>query len=154
MPNHFSQLWTGDEFRWHRDGADGMPLRHAASNRFVERGIRPGDRLYVWSFIKGDLLLIGRMEVDAIVSYPEAVRRLDSTNFSDQLTDHAIARSATEKRFERVVPLKIIQQLEFMSPDGEINPPKFNSQKRPDPQTFRGVRQLTPASAVLLDKLV
>jgi hypothetical protein len=154
MPNYFSQLWTGDEFRWHRDGAGGLPLRHAASNRFIERGVRSGDLLYVWSFVEGRLLLIGRMEVDAIVSYQEAVRRFGTSDFSDRLSEHAIARSTTEKRFSRELSQEIIRRLVFISPNSKITPPKFRSANEPDPQTFRGIRQLSPESAALLDRII
>jgi hypothetical protein len=151
VPNFFSQLWTGKEYRLHRAKGDGRPLRHAASNRFSDHGIRSGDKLYVWSFVQGRLLLLGRMEVDAIVSNEEAVRRLRVSDFPSNFSDHAIARSCTDKQFGHEVPVNIIRQLAFISPDGEVSAPKFRSKDEPDPQTFRGVRQITPDSANLLD---
>jgi hypothetical protein len=154
MSKFYSQLWTGGEYRYHRRNAPGLPLRHAASNAFNERGLGTGDKLYVWSFVEGCLLLIGRMEVDAVVSFQEAVRRLGTNNFSSTLRDHAIARVCTNKQFGNEVPLSIIRQLGFISPNGEVSPPKFRAEGEPDPQTFRGVRQLTLASAKLLDALL
>jgi len=154
MPNFFSQLWTRNEYRRQCITTIGGSLLGAASNRFNDRGVCPGDILYVWSFVHARLLLIGRMEVDAVVSFQEACRRLGTSDFSDDLTDHAIARCSTQKRAENEVPLAIIRQLAFLSPNGEVKVPKFRSANEPDPQTFRGVRQLTAASAALLDGLL
>ena len=156
MPNFFSQLWTGEEFRRFCENPDGRAraLVHAASNRFHERQVSQGDFLYIWCFNRGRLLLIGRMEVDRVVDYDEARQRLQASDFSDSLTDHAIARSRTKAQADNEVPLRVIRQLAFVSPKGDVKPPKFRSSNGPDPQTFRGVRQLTPASAALLDSLL
>jgi hypothetical protein len=153
MVNFFSQLWTREEYRLHKDRGEGKPLVHAASSRFIDRGVKPGDMLYVWSFVGGHLFLLGRMPVEEIVPYQRAVARLGASDFSSDLTDHAIARNCTEKRFGREVPLDTIRQLRFQSPDGKVTPPKFRSKDQPDPQKFRGVRKL-PASAAMLDRLL
>jgi hypothetical protein len=155
VPNFFSQLWTRDEYRWHQQNATGLPLEHAVSTRFTERGVCPGDMLYVWSFVRGRLFLIGRMEIDEIGPYQRAVQRLGRSNFSSNLAEeHAISQTCTIKQFGQAVPMTIVSQLRFVSPNGEVSPAKFRSPSEPDPQTFRGVRQLTPASAALLDPLL
>jgi hypothetical protein len=57
-------------------------------------------------------------------------------------------------QFDRIIPLTIIKQIEFVSPIGEIKPPKFRAGDELDQQTLRGVRELTPESAALLDALI
>lgn len=153
MPNFFSQLWTGSEYRWHQENAEGQPLRHAASNHFSARGVRPGDVLYIWSFTSGQLLLMGRMEIGEIATRERAVHVLKNPNIAD-LDEHALARSCSAKTFGIQVSLEVMRQLRFVSANGEIMEPKFRTEDAVDPQTFRGVRQLTAASASLLDQLM
>ena len=54
----------------------GEALRHAASNAFRARGLRPGDVLYVVGQEDGRLLLIGRLRVAAVVDQAVAESEL------------------------------------------------------------------------------
>lgn len=102
---------------------------------------------------KGDLVLIGRLEVEKIVSQVEAERLLGPDVW--EAPEHVIAKpgSSTPKRFERIVPMEITKQLLFQGAKG-FEPPKFESEDTLDRQTLRGVRRLSDGSARLLESLL
>lgn len=150
-PRYFTQLWTGAEFHFHEDETPTRPLMHAGSDRFLARGMRPGDVLFVWSVIAGRLMLLGRITIGEILDLTSAVKRLKDTSLID-LRDHIIARDPQPKRFDCEVPRELIRELRFVSKsDPEV---KWNRRGEPDPQSFRGVRELTAASANALDRLL
>lgn len=68
-------------------------------------------------------------------------------------TDHLMAESATRMRFDFEVPLRVAKRLLFQSSKGS-KPPLFIEPGVLDKQTLRGVRELDPASARLLDELL
>jgi hypothetical protein len=69
--------------------------------------------------------------------------------------EHLIARpgTATPTRLERVVPLEIVQRLEFHTTEG-IKGLAFVDAEKLDRQALRGVRRLTQPSARLLDDFI
>jgi len=135
------------------NGWEGEPLDHAAGKIFTQRGVGPGDKVYVVNNFKGDLVLIGRLEVEKIVSQAEAERIL-GVEVWDAL-EHIIAKpgSATPMRFERIVPMDMVRQLLFQGAKG-FESLKFESEDRLDRQTLRGVRRLSDGSARLLESLL
>jgi hypothetical protein len=153
MPNAFTYLWTGAEVKLHaRTGH--KPLTHAASNMFFERRVRLGDFLYIWAFVSGKLLLIGRLQVTAIGTYEQIKPLLKNPTPTSKYSDHIHSNVGTPKRFDLEVPKDQIPQLRFISPNGDINPPRTTRAGSPDPQTFRGVRRITPETQQLLDRLL
>ena len=153
MRSHYTYLWTGQEFRLHE--SDGpRPLVHAGSNRFLDRGVQPGDFLYIWSYLQGKLYVIGRIEVDEVGPLERIRTRLRYLRSDNPYSDHVVARSPMSKQFNTTVPLKIILKLRFIDPGGQVKSVVLRPDGRPEPQTFRGVRRIQPASAALLDVLL
>ncbi len=153
----FTYYWTGEEFLGRKAHHPEWSLDFAASNQFVKRGVTEGDTVYIWSFLKGQLYLLGRMQVKEICTraevksrYPEIARR-----YIFWKTEHivATAESTAVTHFDLVIADDRIHKLRFtgnMAPKIRNSPLANNF----DPQTFRGVRQLTSLSALLLDDLL
>lgn len=131
----------------------GEPFNHTAGNLFRKRDVKSCDFVYSWSFSEGRLLLGARMQVDRLVSQKEANALYKEGAW--EAADHVVAkaRTGTRIRYDRPVPASVIRKLKFISSNG-IRPPKFNRAGKVDPQTFRGVRELTRESAALLDGLL
>jgi hypothetical protein len=128
---------------------------YAASNLFHARGVTAGDFLYIVTLLHGALYLLTRLQVETICDLDEAARRLGED--PDRLwpaDDFAVAAAAAPSDFERVVPLALVEQLQFVVEDGKRRPLKFRAPGVLDQQTLRGVRELAPESAALLDALL
>jgi len=150
----FTHYWEGKTCdAMFADGCEGDLLDHTAGKLFIQRGVGPGDKVYVVNNLKGDLVLIGRLEVEKIVSQVEAERLLGPDVWV--APEHVIAKpgSPTPKRFERRVPMELTKQLLFQGAKG-FESPKFESEHRLDRQTLRGVRRLSDGSARLLESLL
>lgn len=151
----FTQYWKSTTCdAMFANGLDGETLDHTAGDLFTQRGVGPGDKIYVVNNFQGNLVLVGRLEVDKIVSQAEAERLLGTTDLWDA-PEHVIAKpgSSTPKRFERIVPMELTKQLLFQGAKG-FESPKFESEDRLDRQTLRGVRRLSDGSARLLENLL
>jgi hypothetical protein len=155
MQDAFTHYWKGDTADEHDElNFSGKPLDHVAGSQFVRMGVKTGDRIYAVTIRRGELYLIGRMEVGEIVfSDSEARKRLDYEPWSGP--EHVMWKpgTGTPLRFDRAVPLPVTQRLYFESPNGPV-PPKFVDHNVLDRQTLRGVRKLTPSSALELDSLI
>lgn len=150
MSRAFTHYWNKSS--WEGSAHDnGQPLHHVASNVFAQRGVEPGDRVYVVTVQKGELFLLGRMEVGQIVNYAHAEASLDYTPWA--ASDHLLARSCTAMRFDRPVSGDMSSRLRFEGPKGPTAL-KFKAAGVLDEQTLRGVRRLTDDSAALLDTLL
>lgn len=150
----FTHYWADDTCEaMFGGGCEGELLEHTAGKLFVQRGVGPGDKIYVVNNLRGELILIGRLEVDKIVSQVEAERLLGSDLWD--APEHVIAKpgSSTPMRFERRVPMELTKQLLFQGAKG-FESPKFETEDRLDRQTLRGLRRLSDGSARLLDTLL
>lgn len=149
----FTHYWEGKTCDAMFANWEGEPLDHTAGKIFTQRGVGPGDKVYVVNNFKGDLVLIGRLEVENIVSQAEAERILGVDVWD--APEHIIAKqgSATPMRFERGVPMEMVRQLLFQGAKG-FESLKFESEDRLDRQTLRGVRRLSDGSARLLENLL
>jgi hypothetical protein len=144
------------QFRnWRPDiNREGKPVRASASNSFRQRGVSVGDIVYVVSLNAGQLYLGGRMIVKRIVSRPEAVRLFHSDNLYDAeewVVDPG--QTGTLLDLHRRISPRLTKQLRFKSKSG----PRglcFVSHTKLDNQATRGVRELTPESASLLDRII
>lgn len=154
MGRHFTHYWKNKTWRWHMRNTDpGEHLRHAASNLFRQRGVGPGDTIYVVTVIRGELYLCAKMRVGRVCGEGEAARALGwEVNELWKAKDHAVAAADTPMRFDLPVPPEIVEQLVFVSRDRPR--PTFEPGGELDKQTLRGVRELRPESAALLDKLL
>ena len=127
------------------------PLDHSASNMFLKRGVKQGDRVYVISCFDGDFYVVGRLIVDQVVDQRTAQRSLPYEPWHAE--DHILTRPGTRTplRLNATVPMKDVRRLQFISQRG-VGYPKFTPKGVPDPQTFRGVRQITDDTAKLFDR--
>src|SRR5215471_5970457 len=154
---YFSHYWLEETCRWEKEHYAGQPFKHTASNLLRKRGVKPGDFIYGWSFNDGKLYIIGRMQVGRFVTQREADALYKSAeDWAWEATDHVFAKpgTATPMTFNKVVPPNLVRKLSFLDPTGEVKSPKFIANGKADPQTFRAVRELTPETAVLLDRLL
>lgn len=149
----FTHYWKGSTCADMAE-SEGEPLNHAASSQFMKRGVTTGSRVYVVSVRKGVLYLIGRMEVQDVLSQGEAERMLGMSLWKAPEHIAATAGSATPMRFDRVVPYELAKQLLFEAANGKYSPLKYEREGYLDKQTLRGVRRLSDSSAALLDKQV
>jgi len=130
-------------------------LEHIAGNLFFELGVGVGDFVYAVTVQKGFLYLGGRMKVEKVATQAES-----DEFFGEQLwpaSTHLIASkmASTPMRFDRVVPETLVERLNFISREGMVQMPLlFVAPGRLDKQALRGVRELTPESAGLLDSVL
>lgn len=156
MPRYFTHYWKNSTYSGYREaGLDGSLLDFIVSNLFSERGVSSGDVVYIVSVFQGTLCLVGKLLASGIWTPEAAAAVLNLT--PEDLYDGAdviIANAATPMNYSHQVPEGITAQLRFVPPSGEPIPLAFVSSGRLDTQTLRGVRELTPDSARLLDSLL
>lgn len=140
---------------WHPDinGEDG-PVCHSAGNSFSKRGVAPGDIVYIVSILEGQLLLGGRMKVERILSYEEAVDFFDGEDIYEA-DEHLIGveGSGTPLKLHRRLSPAVTKRIRFESKGGPKEP-FFVSDTELDRQATRGVRELTSESAAYLDRII
>ena len=65
-------IWTHYWKREMVEQGEGTFVGHSASGMFRQRGVQPGDRLYVVSVSGGRLRIVGRLDVEDVVSQQRA----------------------------------------------------------------------------------
>jgi HNH endonuclease len=151
MPRYFTHYWRNETLEQEQaEGFEGRPITAVYSSLFLARGVGPGDFLYEVTTAGGNLCLIARLEVERVCKRTEAGESHWDDTWGD---DVAFARQSTPHRFDTWVPLAVVEQLRFQGQDG-ISALKFVAPGILDRQTLRGLRELTPASAVLLDQVI
>ncbi len=151
------RFWTCHwQFRyWRSDiNPEGTPVCTAGSNNFRKRGVAAGDIVYIVSLGAGQLYLGGRMTVKKIVSRTAAVRLWNNKQLFDSkewIVDPE--RAGTLLNLHRRLSPALSKQLRFTSKTGPLKP-FFISNTKLDNQATRGIRQLTPQSAALLDHII
>jgi hypothetical protein len=127
-----------------------VPLR--ASGGRLGKGASSGDALYVVSLHVRQLVLVGRLTLDRIVSHKEAMLILKHDDLPGA-ADWAIAKdgSGTLVQHRRQLAPQITRQLQFKGTNPRL---KFVSQDCLDTQTLRSPRELTWESAALLDEII
>lgn len=152
-----NSVWTCHwRFRyWRPDiNREGRPVCSSGSNSFRKRGVSVGDSVYIVSLSAGQLYLGGRMVVQRIVSRPEAVRLWNNDSLYDAeewIVDPE--ESGTLLHLHRRLSPALTKRLRFVSSSGPKEP-FFVSETELDNQTTRGVRELTPESGALLDRII
>lgn len=158
LPVRARRYWT---FHWRnqywRDevNAEFEPVCSSGSNNFRKRGVSVGDVVYVISLVDGHLLLGGRMTVKRIVSRREAVRIWGTNRLygaDEWIIDEEQAGTLLHLHWR--LAHTVSKQLRFLSPGGEEKRLFFVSDSHLDAQSTRGVRELSSASATLLDEII
>ena len=131
------------------------PVDCSVSNSFSKRGVSSGDVAYIISLANGQFMLGGRMIVDRIVSYQEALQYFQTENLYEAKEVILPQRgSGTLLYLHRQLAPPVARQLRFVSPKSEPKGLCFVSDTQLDVQATRGVRELTPESASLLDRII
>jgi len=154
MPKYFTHYWANKTCDHHKDvlKLEGKQLDHTAGSLFTDRGVNNDDTVYVITVRKGELFLIGKLQVKEVCNKTQAKKFIDYEPWD--APDHLIAKKCTPMRFDRSVSYTTSKSLEFESPKGTKSPVFVPGTKKLDQQTLRGVRELTAASAAQLDSLL
>ena len=154
MTRSFIQLWTRAEFEvWKSE--PNSPLIYAASNQFKQRGITIGDQLFIVACFADALHLMGCLKIEIGTLDAVEAKNLLPKNAHTWAKDYVFHDRSqnTRMRFDLQVSKSVLSS--FCFADGTI--PKFKgdgTEFKPDPQTFRGVRELSSITAVNLAKLL
>ena len=152
-----TRFWTchWQNCTWH-DGinTEYRAIRGSLGNSFRKRNMSVGDVAYVISLAEGHLLLGGRMTVSRIVSRDKAVRIFGDDNLYPAEECIIDDRGGTPLNLHRRLVPQLSRQLQFLSPRGRPKALCFVSPTHLDTQATRGVRELTPESAALLDRII
>jgi len=151
------RYWTTHwQYRYWQYNREGHPITASGSNLYRTRGVAVEDIVYVVSISDGQLYLGGRMTVSRIVSRAQAVRIRGNPDLYDA-DEWIIAKDDSSTLFNpnrRVTP-EDLKRLRFVSARLESKPLFFEpGTDRLDRQATRGVRELTPESAALLDRII
>lgn len=144
-----NRLWRDDI------NAEYEPVCSTGSNMFRKRGVSVGDVAYVISIADGYLLLGGRMKIKRIVSRREAMRIRRTTRLYDAvewIIDED--EDGTPLNLHRRLDPALSRRLRFLSRGKDEKVLFFTSETRLDGQATRGVRELSPSSAALLDRII
>lgn len=152
------RYWT---FHWQKGSwrtkvnREGPPVRSSGSNMFKKRGVSPGHVVYVITLADGLLYMGGRMTVERIVSRAEAVRILGNPRLypaKEWVIGSEV--SGTPLNLHRRLSPALSKRLRFRSPDGKTRGLYFVEDDRLYSQATRGLQELTPESASLLDQIL
>jgi hypothetical protein len=152
MTRYFTHYWSNATWLDEQAATQGEFLEHTASNVFMQRGVDLSDQIYIVTIADGVLKVAGKMVVDVLTSR-EALASALKCNPEElwPASDHAISFMATPLNFNNEIPADVSRQLRFVTNNGET-PLTFVTDDKLDRQTLRGVRELTHASALLLDE--
>ncbi len=138
---YFTHYWKNDTWENQRHGM----LGHTAGNQFRPAGVQPGDRIFIITVVKGKLRLGGALDVERVVGQQEAEEIFGEDVW--EASDHVLAKKSTPFTPELVVPEDVVRRIRFSKGQAA----KFSSRGGLDQQTMRGVRELSAASAELLN---
>ena len=155
MARFWTNYWKNRYWR-DEDNKEYEPIRHSAANTFRRSGVSPGDVIHILSMADGQLFLGGRMTVKQIASKSEAVEILGTDDIYEA-DEHAIGEESdgTPLNLHRRLASTVSRQLKFVSPTSDPKELRFvpNTDDL-DGQTTRGIRELTPESAAVLDRII
>ncbi len=132
-------------------------LERSGSNNFTLRGVAKGDRVYIVSIRDGLLLLGGRITVNNIMSREEAIRSTGEANLFDGAREWILGAKlgGTPLNLHRQISPELARELRFVTPkSGALKGLAFRNTQDLDPQTTRGIRELTRESADLMEEII
>jgi len=146
-------IWTHYWKREMVERGEGTFVGHSASNGFRQRGVRTGDRMYVISIAGGRLRIVGRLDVEDVVSQQRADELFGRPMWEG--AEHVVARpgSGTPRRTDAYLPDARVADVEFVA-DGVTVALKINRLGNPDVLSLQGVREITPKTALLFDQVL
>ncbi len=147
-------IWTHYWKREMVEHGEGTFVGHTASSVFRQRGVAAGDRMYVISVAGGRLRIVGRLDVEDVVTQQRADELFGRPMWEGR--DHVVARpgSGTPRRTDAYVADSRVGEIEFVGTDGEVITPKLNRSGHPDVLTLQGVREITARTALLFDQVL
>jgi hypothetical protein len=148
MARAFTYGWRFREARRHRIGA---PIGIAYGSQFARRGVCPDDLIYLVSVHRGEMYLLGKILLDEVSYCAEEYLKQVGADPLPAL-EYVIAHAGTPARLVRV-PHEVACRLRFQR-RGQVIGLTFREGGAVDPQSLRGVRRLSAASAAALDKLL
>ncbi len=153
MTRYFTHYWSNSTWDEQKAlGLQGTIIPHLAGNLFKKRGVSIGDFIYVLSVINGELFVSAKLKVGFIGTAAEAANILQDSNLWEA-EDHVIADQATIQNFDLMIPNEVTRKLFFIGATGSTSL-VFKADNRLDQQTLRGLRELEPESAKVLDLLL
>lgn len=145
MSKHFLQYWKPEQVDYNHS-IDPI-LNHTGSEQLYR--VQVGDFIWIVTVRQGQLSLVGKMKVGKITNYKEAKKHFGSNVY--KATYHAIAQAKTEESLHEVSLMNIADELRFVSSTKRV---RLNiSNGRVDGKQLQTIRELTPASATLLEAL-
>jgi len=147
-------IWTHYWKREMVEHGEGTFVGHTAANSFRQRGVTAGDRLYVISIAGGRLRVVGRLDVEDIVTQQRANELFGRPVRAG--IEHIVARpgSGTPRRADAYLPPHRFAEVELVGAEGEVTPAKVNAHGHPDVLALQGVREITPKTALLFDQVL
>jgi len=147
-------IWTHYWKREMVEQGEGIYVGHTASAGFRQHGVQTGDRMYMISVAGGRLRIVGRLDVEDVVSQQRADELFGRPMW--QGAEHVVARpgSGTLRRTDAYVPESRLGEVEFVGPDGVVSALKINRLGHPDVLSLQGVREIAPKSALLFDQVL
>ncbi|MEH6517444.1 MAG: hypothetical protein V7742_12220 [Halioglobus sp.] len=152
---YFTHYWSNAT--WQREAARDDLLEHTAGNQFKKKRLRCGDEIYIITVLNGKIMLGGKIFVDQVVSQQAAARvfGVEPGELWDA-KEHVIAGDEYTYSFDpnNEVPWDVAKGIKFINSDGQRGLKRARDGSGIDPQTIRGVCELTKYSAMQLDRLL
>jgi hypothetical protein len=141
-----------DEWRGEHLDREGQPLTCAAGNLFTARGVGPGDAVYVIVLLKGEVFLVGRLAVARV--WDRAAWDAEPGRPPVWEGAEVSEGAGTPMRLTRPVPPHVIGRLVLGDRKGRVRRLTVTAGMVDTPQSLKGVRRLSTASAELLEGLL
>jgi hypothetical protein len=153
---YFTHYWSNAT--WRREAIRLDDLDHTAGNQFRKKGIRAGDVIYIITVIDGKIFLGGKLVVDQVVGQQMAAEILDKwPGALWNAKEHVIADDEEYLYSfdpDNEVPWDIAKGICVKHSDGQRGLKRTRDGSGIDPQTIRGVCELTKFSAAQFDRLL
>ncbi|MCC6451617.1 MAG: tetratricopeptide repeat protein, partial [Acidobacteria bacterium] len=143
-PAEYMLYWQERSVQEH--ASNDLPLDVIASNQLFR--VRPGDVIWIVTLTQErELVLAGRMSVDEIVEYEEAIRRMPDAGLW-QAEYYAFPEPETEEYLREIDIQHLAEDLRFDSENDRL----ILREGKINPQQMQSMRKLTRESAEMLEE--